>query len=86
MTAPEVGPVAGVTESGRYVQVGDLNLWVVRLALPLKRRSQAVPDSLHPCTLIPRGRLMVIPDCGHCPHLEQPGAFAAAVDAFLCEE
>jgi len=33
--------------------------------------------------LIPDSRLAMIPDCGHCPQLEQPAALLAAVDSFL---
>jgi pimeloyl-ACP methyl ester carboxylesterase len=32
---------------------------------------------------IPRGRDVVIPDCGHIPHLEQPAAFLAELLPFL---
>lgn len=33
--------------------------------------------------LMPRGRFVAIPDAGHCPHLEQPEAFVAAVNSWL---
>jgi len=33
--------------------------------------------------LIQRSRLVMIPDCGHCPQLEQPAALLAAVESFL---
>ncbi len=32
---------------------------------------------------IARAELVILDDCGHCPPLQQPAAFAAAVDAFL---
>ncbi len=35
--------------------------------------------------LLPRGRLTVLPDCGHLPHVEQPGQFAAVLGAWLHE-
>jgi 3-oxoadipate enol-lactonase len=31
----------------------------------------------------PRTRIEIMPDCGHLPFLEQPGAFAAIVSSFL---
>jgi pimeloyl-ACP methyl ester carboxylesterase len=33
--------------------------------------------------LIPRAELAVIPACGHIPHVEQAGAFVAALERFL---
>jgi len=36
--------------------------------------------------LIPAAQLVVIPDCGHLPHVEQPAAFAAALDTFLARK
>ena len=33
-----------------------------------------------------RGRLAIIPDCGHAAWLEQPDRFAAILDEFLCEQ
>ena len=33
--------------------------------------------------LIPGARLVVIPDAGHFPWVEQPAAFRAALDEFL---
>jgi pimeloyl-ACP methyl ester carboxylesterase len=32
---------------------------------------------------IPRARRVVIPDCGHIPHLEHPGEFLAELLPFL---
>lgn len=34
-------------------------------------------------TKIPNAHMVIIPDCGHAPSLEQPKAFVAAVEAFL---
>jgi pimeloyl-ACP methyl ester carboxylesterase len=33
--------------------------------------------------LIPGAQLVVIPECGHLPHVEQPRAFVAALEGFL---
>jgi pimeloyl-ACP methyl ester carboxylesterase len=35
--------------------------------------------------LLPRGRLTVLPDCGHLPHVENPVRFAAVLDAWYAE-
>ncbi len=36
-------------------------------------------------TLLQRGSLELIPNCGHLPHVEQPRTFAGIVDRFLGE-
>ncbi len=33
--------------------------------------------------LIPGAKVVLIPDCGHTPHVEQPQAFVAALEGFL---
>jgi pimeloyl-ACP methyl ester carboxylesterase len=33
--------------------------------------------------LIPGAQVVLIPDCGHLPHVEQPQAFVAALEGFL---
>jgi 4,5:9,10-diseco-3-hydroxy-5,9,17-trioxoandrosta-1(10),2-diene-4-oate hydrolase len=35
--------------------------------------------------LLPNGRLAVLPDCGHLPHVEDPVRFAAVLDGWLAE-
>ena len=35
--------------------------------------------------LLPHGRLAVIPDCGHLPHIEQPDRFAAVLGDWLTQ-
>ena len=35
--------------------------------------------------LLPTGRLSVLPDCGHLPHVEQPDRFAAVLGDWLAE-
>ncbi len=35
------------------------------------------------CKLIPNARLEVIPECGHCPHMEKASEFNEAAIAFL---
>jgi len=34
---------------------------------------------------VPEGQAQVLPGCGHAPHLEDPGAVAAAIEAFRAE-
>jgi pimeloyl-ACP methyl ester carboxylesterase len=33
--------------------------------------------------LIPHAKLVIVPDCGHLPHVEQPQPYAAAIAGFL---
>lgn len=47
-------------------------------------------DAIHPlelsqnaCRLIPKARLKVIDECGHCPHIEKAAEFNDAVISFL---
>ena len=35
--------------------------------------------------LLPHGKLALLPDCGHLPHIEQPERFAAVLDEWLTE-
>ena len=35
--------------------------------------------------LLPNGRLSVLPDCGHLPHVEQPDRFTAVLSDWLTE-
>jgi pimeloyl-ACP methyl ester carboxylesterase len=46
--------------------------------LPVHQAQNAV-------NLLPHGRLAVIPDCGHLPHVEQPDRFAAVLSDWLTE-
>jgi pimeloyl-ACP methyl ester carboxylesterase len=45
-----------------------------------------VEQAISAARLLPRGRLMVVPRCGHAPHMEQAGMVNRAVVEFLCEE
>jgi pimeloyl-ACP methyl ester carboxylesterase len=42
-------------------------------------------ESIHLAGEIPGAELVVVPDCGHVPHEECPGAFLDAVEAFLAK-
>jgi 4,5:9,10-diseco-3-hydroxy-5,9,17-trioxoandrosta-1(10),2-diene-4-oate hydrolase len=42
-----------------------------------------VSQGQHSMGLLPNGRLTVIPDCGHLPHVEQPKLFVDAVTDFV---
>jgi pimeloyl-ACP methyl ester carboxylesterase len=35
--------------------------------------------------LLPHGRLALLPDCGHLPHVEHPDRFAAVLGDWLTE-
>jgi 3-oxoadipate enol-lactonase len=37
-------------------------------------------------SLIPGARLTIIPECGHCPQLEQPTALVDVIEAFLADQ
>jgi pimeloyl-ACP methyl ester carboxylesterase len=37
-------------------------------------------------TLLPHGRLAMLPDCGHLPHIEQPDRFATVLISWLTEQ
>lgn len=61
------------------LQVPTLVLWGARdRVLPVYQARQAVAR-------LPRGRLEIIPECGHLPHIECPGDFVGAVGRFLKE-
>jgi pimeloyl-ACP methyl ester carboxylesterase len=45
-----------------------------------------VEQAASAASLLPRGRLMIVPHCGHAPHVEQAGLVNRAVVEFLCEE
>jgi pimeloyl-ACP methyl ester carboxylesterase len=63
--------------------------WLHRVALPTLLVWGANDKLLPPAyaaawqKLIPTAQLVVIPDCGHLPHVEQRAAFVAALDDFL---
>jgi pimeloyl-ACP methyl ester carboxylesterase len=44
-----------------------------------------VEEATSAAKLLPLGRLMVVPRCGHAPHMEQAGVVNRAVVEFLCE-
>jgi len=63
--------------------------WLHRIRLPTLLVWGANDKLLPPAyaaawqKLIPSAHLVVIPDCGHLPHVEQPAAFVAALDNFF---
>ncbi len=63
--------------------------WLHRIALPTLLVWGADDRLLPPAyaaawqKLIPGAQLVVIRDCGHLPHVEQPAAFVAALDGFF---
>ena len=48
-------------------------------------RDRVLPESQgrDAATRLSEGRLEITPDCGHLPHVERPGSFVAATEAFL---
>jgi pimeloyl-ACP methyl ester carboxylesterase len=62
-----------------HLQVPTLVLWGAQdRVLPAYQARQAVMR-------LPKGRLEIIPECGHLPHVECPGDFMGAVGRFLKE-
>jgi pimeloyl-ACP methyl ester carboxylesterase len=63
--------------------------WLHRIALPTLLvwggNDRLLPPAYASAwqKLIPAAQLVVIPDCGHLPHLEQRAAFAAALESFF---
>jgi pimeloyl-ACP methyl ester carboxylesterase len=63
--------------------------WLHRIALPTLLVWGANDRLLPPAyasawqKLIPGAQIVVIPDCGHLPHVEQSAAFMAALDKFF---
>jgi pimeloyl-ACP methyl ester carboxylesterase len=43
-------------------------------------------QAISAASLLPHGTLMVLPSCGHAPHMEQPARVNRAVIEFLCEQ
>jgi pimeloyl-ACP methyl ester carboxylesterase len=67
----------------------QLAKWLHRITLPTLIVWGA-NDRLYPPVyasawqkLVPGAQLVVVPDCGHLPHVEQPAAFLAALRPFL---
>jgi pimeloyl-ACP methyl ester carboxylesterase len=46
-------------------------------------RVEPVETALSLCRLLPRGELLVLPDCGHFVSRERPAELSAVVDGFL---
>ena len=67
-----VGAEDHVVPLGQYAQPGE----VARLGDFVSLSAAAAQD-------IPRATRVVVPDCGHVPHLEQPGTFLAELLPFL---
>ena len=66
-----------------------LHKWLHRIDVPTLLVWGA-EDKLFPpdyaqayCKLIPRSKAVVIPECGHLPHIEKPAAFVEAVEDFI---
>ncbi len=56
-----------------------LIVWGARDRVLPSRHADAAPAR------IPRALVVIIPDCGHLPHIEQPGDFVSVVAPFLVQ-
>lgn len=72
----------------KILQEADLTPLLSRLAVPTLvvcgEQDQATPPALNKVIAdkVPGARYVELPGCGHCPPLEQPGAFIAAIKDF----
>ena len=75
-----VGPLGQrvrLREELARITVPTLVVWGAEdLIVPVRHGRAAVEH-------LPEGRLVVLPDCGHVPHIEHPDRFAAVVAEFL---
>ena len=84
-------PAAGYAGTCRAIRDADLTeatrgLGVPCLAICGSQDGPTPPDLVRATAeLTPGGRFAEIPDCGHIPCVERPGAFAALLAGFLSE-
>jgi pimeloyl-ACP methyl ester carboxylesterase len=77
------------TDACKILQEADLTPSLHRLGVPTLfvcgEFDQATPPALNKAAAakIPGARYVELPGCGHCPPLEQPGAFLAAIKGFV---
>jgi 3-oxoadipate enol-lactonase len=73
----------------KILQEADLTPLLHRLAMPTLvvcgEFDQATPPALNKeiAEKVPGARYVELPDCGHCPPLEQPEQFLAAIKQFV---
>ena len=66
-----------------------LHKWLHRIDVPTLLVWGAEDKLLPPeyakayCDLIPRSKAVIVPQCGHLPHVEKPADFVAAIEDFL---
>jgi 4,5:9,10-diseco-3-hydroxy-5,9,17-trioxoandrosta-1(10),2-diene-4-oate hydrolase len=61
------------------LEVPTIVVWGTRdRVLPYSQAKEAV-------SRLREGYLELVPDCGHLPHVEQPGRFVSALERFLGE-
>ena len=67
----------------------DLHKWLHRIDVPTlliwgAEDKLFPPEYAHAYQrLIPRSKAVIIPECGHLPHVEKPKAFVSAVEDFI---
>ena len=77
------------TDACKILQEADLTPSLHRLEVPTLfvcgEFDQATPPALNKAAAdkIPGARYVELPGCGHCPPLEQPQAFLAAIKSFI---
>jgi len=86
-TDPEIAK-----QFARVTFLSDVRSEVAKLNVPTLIL-QCDDDLIAPLTVgeylhrtLPRSKLTIIENVGHCPHLSAPGSSAAAIDAFLAQE
>ena len=69
----------------RQVMLGELPRLTMPTLVVWGTRDLTVPcyQAQDAVARLPRGRLALIPDCGHTPHVERPDLFIAALSRFL---
>lgn len=66
-----------------WEQLGEMNFPALVIAGEEDQKFTAIAREL--AAVLPRATLSLVPECGHTPHVENPGAFLRAVANFFSE-